>query len=339
MQPSSPADPQLVLGGIMRGAATLQAVAVAVRLRLPDVLAAGPRTPAELAAETGAAPAPLARLLRALATVGCFEARPEGAYALTPLSDVLREDHPRSARARLLAAAAPFAVEAWLRLEHSVRTGESAFVAAHGVSKWEYYAAHPADAATFDQAMLGRTQARIAPVLAAYDFAPFAHVVDVGGGRGHLLAGILARHANARGTLLDAPSVVPGSAPVLAAAGVTDRVAVVPGDFRQEVPRGGDLYVLSDILHDWGDDECQRILEKCAAAMEPNAKLLVVELLMPESHASPLVAWLDLLMLVEFGGGRQRTESELRTLFERSGLVLERVVPAGEVSVVEGRRC
>ncbi len=335
----SATDPHLALGGFLRGAATLQAIYAAVRLRVPELLATGAKTASDLAGETGCDPEALHRLLRALSTIGCFASREDGAFALTPLSDILRADHPRSARARLLAAGAPYAVEAWSRLDQSLLMGGSAFVAAHGMSKWEYYAAHPVAADTFDEAMLGRTRARIPSLLSAYDFSPYPRIVDVGGGRGHVLAAILAAHPKAEGTLFDSLSVVRGAGPVLAAAGVESRVAISGGDFRTAVPGGHDLYVLSDILHDWPDEDALGILRACVAGMNAGAKLLVVEVVMPERDVSPLIAWLDLLMMVEFGGGRQRTLPELSELLARAGLAAPRVIPAGDVSIVETSRC
>jgi hypothetical protein len=194
---------------------------------------------------------------------------------------------------------------------------------------FEYYRQHPEEGALFDAAMTAYT-AGIAPAVAtAYPFAELGTLVDVGGGRGELLAAILQAHPGLRGILFDLPHVVTGAKPLLEQAGVADRCEVVGGDFFREVPAGGDGYILKSIIHDWEDVRAEAILASCRRAMGAGGRLLLVERVIPETGEPPAdTLFLDLQMLVA-AGGLERTETEYRGLCARAGFRLTRVVPTG----------
>ena len=161
-------------------------------------------------------------------------------------------------------------------------------------------------------------------------------VVDVGGGRGALLAGILKAHPGVRGIVFDQPHVVAGARETLAAAGVADRCAVEGGDFFQTVP-AGDAYILKNVIHDWDDARATTILRHCRGAIGPNGKLLLVELLLPPRNTPSFAHWADLEMLVMTEGGRERTETEYAALYTAAGFRLSRVVPTESAfAIVEG---
>jgi ubiquinone/menaquinone biosynthesis C-methylase UbiE len=163
-------------------------------------------------------------------------------------------------------------------------------------------------------------------------------VVDVGGGRGLLLAGVLAANPRCHGVLYEQPEVIASADRWLQEAGVGDRCELVSGDFFESVPAGGDVYLLSHVIHNWDDAHAERVLANCCRAMTPDGRVVLVEALMPSKvELSPLVKLMDLNMLL-LCGGRQRTEAELAELLERAGLELARVVPAGGSSVVEAVR-
>jgi hypothetical protein len=181
--------------------------------------------------------------------------------------------------------------------------------------------------------MAGARPARIAALLSGYDFAAASLVVDVGGGRGQLLAAVLGRHAALRGVLYDLPAVVLEASALLASAGVAARCRVEGGSFLERVP-AGDTYVLSDILHDWPDEQCLAILRACRAAVAPGGRVLVIEYLLVPGATPPHVAWLDLQMMIEFGEGRQRSAEELSALFEATGFRLESVIGTSDIDIV-----
>ena len=228
-------------------------------------------------------------------------------------------DHPLSVAPLARMYGAPYEWRAWGELLHSVRTGENAATHALGTDVWEYRRRHPEEQEVFDAAMRTLSRAATPGILAAHDFARHRVLADVGGGTGALLASVLQAHPRLRGVLVDQPQVLAGAPAVLAAAGVTDRVTVVPGDFFAEVPDGADAYLLSRILHDWPDDDAAAILRRVRAVLSPDSVLLLHDAVLGPPDGDASVAFLDLMMLVS-AGGRERTEAEWRELFGAAGL-------------------
>src|SRR5262245_20849030 len=214
------------LRDLLDGYRVTQAIHVAVTLGVPDLLAEGPRTSAELAAATGSNEDALGRLLRALASVGVLREDDENRFALTELGDPLRFDSPDSvaAWAAYMGREAPW--HAWGALLHSVQTGENAFRHVHGADIWRYRAEHPEDSAAFDVAMGALTSRENQAMLDVLAFDRFEAIVDVGGGNGSLLAAVLAATPTARGAVFDLPHVVARAHAALEAAGVADRCEV-----------------------------------------------------------------------------------------------------------------
>ncbi|MFJ6567687.1 methyltransferase [Streptomyces sp. NPDC091292] len=315
-----------------------QAVSAAAELGLADALAAGPRPVADIAAATGTHAPSVYRLLRACADIGLFDERDEQVFSLTELGEALRDDSPTSLRHFAIWTGLPAERHAWAGLADAVRTGRTAFADVLGTPVWDYMGDHPDVLTVFDKAMTEASRQIISPVVAAYDFGAFSTVVDVGGGRGALLAAVLAANPATRGVLYDRPEVIASAGEPLRAAGVADRVDLVGGDFFASVPEGGDAYVLSNIIHDWDDDLSRRILGNCRDALADGGRVLLVEAVLPDRpRPTPTVSLMDLDMLV-VAGGRQRTAAEFDTLLGRSGLKLSRIVPGGHCGVVEAVR-
>lgn len=312
-----------------------QALSVAATLGVADQLVDGPRPVDELAAAVGADGPSLHRLLRALADVGVFEELDDRRFGPTELSDLLRRDTPGSLQAWAAMVGAPFHMRALAGLLGSVRTGEPAFERVHQQPAFEFFREHPEEGALFHDAMTGASSPPIAELMTAYDFAGARTVVDVGGGHGALLAAVLLAHPHLEGVVFDLPEVVTGALPTLEKAGVSDRASTVAGDFFETVPRGGDVHLLSNIIHDWDDEEAVDILANCRVALEPGGRILLGEAVLPDGPEPSLAKIIDVEMLV-MGSGRQRNESEYRDLFRRAGLELVGIGPSGPVfSVVE----
>jgi hypothetical protein len=328
-----PADAMLQL---TMGALVSQAISVIARLGVADVLAGGPQPVGEIAERVGAHSAALYRVLRALGDVGVVAELEDRQFALTPLGELLRSDVPGSLRGWATMVGMPFHRYPWTDLYESVQTGESAFDRVHGTKVFDYLAEHPEDAVIFDAAMTPISTNESVSLVEAYDFSRFSTIVDVGGGRGDLLAVILSANPHLQGVLFDVPTVAAGSHEDLSDAEVLDRCKVVSGDFFDSVPQGGDAYLLSAIIHDWSDDHAVEILSTCRAAMADNACMLLVEIVLPEGASPSMGKLADLEMLVMTAGGRQRTEAEHCALLGRAGLRLTRIVPStGMVSLVE----
>jgi hypothetical protein len=204
-----------------------------------------------------------------------------------------------------------------------------------GVSEYEYLANHPEDASHFNAAMIGYHGQEFSAIVDAYNFSGSGTVVDVGGGSGNLLGTILAVHPSLRGVLFERPQVVPEAEHNLKAAGVAERCKLVGGDFLEAVPGGGDVYIVSHCIHNWDEESCVRILSNCRRAMLPRGRLLIVEAVVRSGDEPDPAKILDLAMLV-VPGGEERSEDEYRTLVEKSGFRLTRVIPTRtSASIIE----
>jgi hypothetical protein len=318
-----------------------RALALAAKLGLADLMKDGPRRAADLAEATGTNAAALNRMMRLLASVGIFEERDAGSFALTPRGELLRSDVPGSMRSSVLLFAGIGIHDAWKELEYCVRTGEPAFrrTSPDG-DPFSAIAANPEQAKIFDEAMAAFAPVTAAAIAAAYDFSAFARVVDVGGGNGALLIGILGANPKLRGVVFDLPHAAEKARAKIAQAGLGARCDAIGGDFFKEVPGGADAYLIKHVIHDWNDERAAAILASVRRAMPPHAKLLIAEGVYPErivdSEASRGAAANDVNMLVATGG-RQRSEAEFSALYTSAGFRLNRIVPTpARLSIIEG---
>jgi hypothetical protein len=314
-----------------------RAVQVAATLGLSDLVAGEPRTAEELSEDTGTNPTALYRLMRALASSGIYRETDGRRFAQTPLSDLLRSDVPGSLRASAMSELGMVHYEAWGRLLQSVKTGEAAFERLFGMDPWQYLERHLDVAAVFDESMARLTEAVQRAVARVYDFGPYRKVVDVGGGQGRLLAGILEGNPHARGVLQDRAPVIEHARRALAHSPAGRRIDLVPGNFFESVPAGGDLYTLKWILHDWDDERALRILKNVRQAMAPGARVVLIECVLPEPNTPALGPLGDLNMMV-MTGGKERCASEFRELLAAAGLSLTDIYATDSpVSVIEAR--
>ena len=330
----APSPPRTLLDLIV-GSWVSQAIAVAARLGIADLLEDGSRPCSELAQATETHPDALYRLLRALASIGIFAEDEDGRFALTPLAEGLQTKAFASLRAYAVFAGEDSSWRAWGRLVHSVRTGECAFEHVFGTQLFDYFAQHPDAGQVFDAAMANRSSTEDRAVAATYT-VPRGTIIDVGGGRGSLIAAFLRRNAEARGILFDRPRVIEGAIATIREAGLADRCQLVSGDFFDRVPAGGDLYLMKKVIHDWDDSRAHAILANCRAVMNGNSRLVLLEAVILPGNAPAFGKLLDLQMLVQTPGGRERTEAEYRTLLSAAGLKLARIVPTDSpISIIE----
>jgi cyclopropane fatty-acyl-phospholipid synthase-like methyltransferase len=312
-----------------------QAIHVAAKLGIADLLADGPMSADALANATGAHPGGLYRLLRALTGFNIFAQDAEGRFELTPLAELL-QTNPRSKRAFALWSGG-VNYRLFGELEYSVMTGEPAFDHLFGTEFFDYLAQNPETGYLFDEFM-SRQTAPVGPVIAAYDFTGDNVVVDVAGGRGELVAAILAAHPEMRGVLIDEQRVIDGARRVLSAAGVADRCETICGDITKSVPQGGDVYILKSVVHSMTDHDAAQLLTKCKQAMNEGGKLLLVELVMPAGNEPHPARLMDLLMLAGTHGGYERTEEQFRALFADAGLQLTNLLHTKYAySIIEAR--
>ena len=333
--------PPMLLFQMATGFYLSRALYVAAKLGIADLLANGPRRFADLADESHTHAASLNRVLRLLASAGVFAEEADGHFALTPLGAGLRTGVPGSVRAAVLLFSGG-AQTAWSDLMYCVETGEPAYRRRGESDPFASLRQNPEESAIFDEAMSDFTKMVALAVAAAYDFSPLQTLIDVGGGNGALMIGILNATPHLRGAVFDRPEVVERARANLAHADLSGRCEAVAGDFFASVPSGGDAYLLKHVIHDWNDDRALAILTSCHRAMAPQCKLLIVEGIFPErvdqSLASRGAASNDVNMLV-CTGGRQRSETEFRELFAAAGFALTSIIPtAAQSSVIEGVR-
>jgi hypothetical protein len=321
---------------MIHGSKITQLLSVVAKLGIADLLRDGPKHSEELAQAVGAHPRTLYRVLRALASLGVFAEDQAQCFHLTPLANLLRAEVPESLRALAIVYGEEWIWHAEGALLYSVRTGKAAFHHVHGMSPFDYYRQHAEAAAGFNAAMTSVSGHEFAAIIAAYDFAGMATIVDVGGGHGALLAEILKTYPHMRGILFDLPAVVESAQPLLEAAGITARCTRVAGDFFQTLPGGGDAYILKRVIHDWDDAPAAAMLTQCRRAMPAHSRLLLMERVIPPGNAPSLGKLGDITMLLHYGG-LERTEAEYRGLLEVAGFTLVRIIPTqAPLSIIEG---
>ena len=323
----SESDDRLLIRQLGIGHRVARCLQVIAELGVADRLGEQPQSAESLSAAVGAHPQALARVLRLLAAYGVFEEI--GAYFRhTAASRLLRTDHPQSQRPLLRMAGTAFSWEAYGQLEHSIRTGEAAaaHIAPGGV--FERFATHPEEGRLFDEAMAAKSRDQVASVLDAYDFSGFKSIADIGGGRGHLLQAVLAANPEARGVLFDLPEVIE---PIASLA--SERLALCTGSFFTDPLPACDAYLLMTVIHDWADTEAAAILAAVRRAAPPQAKVLILEMLMPGAPGIHPAKILDIEMLV-MTGGRERTLAEYERLLDAASMRLIRVIRTRSPTVI-----
>lgn len=327
-------NPMACVTGIGLGYLYSAAMRAVVELRIPDLLADGPRTADELAAITATSSSHLRRVLRALAGCGLFVQSQSGRFGLTATGALLCTSHESSLRdAVLMMTSDPF-LEAGIHLLDALRSGGNAFEVLRGLSFFEYLCQTPTAAQIFHAGMANFATTENAPIAATYDFSPFSRVIDVGGGYGGFLRQILVRHPHLHGVLYDTPDVVRDQRH-LQLHDVSDRVTVVGGDFFTSIPSGADVCIVKRVLHDWSDQDCRRILRRCREAIDADGRILIIDALVQEDNQPSLVNGVDLLMLAA-SDGHERNDREFATLLASAGLALHRVIPTPSMlSIIE----
>jgi len=329
------APPQAAIMHIIADYWRSRAVYLAARLKLADAVGNSRPTLGAIAAATGTRPEALCRLLRALTAHGIFREEDDGTFSQTPLSEVLRSDTAGSMRAFAEVELGLDHYDSWREAETCLTQPGTAFERIFKMPIWRYYAEHPELESLFGEAMTNLTAIANAGVLGSYQFRTFNSAVDIGGGQGSFLAAILDSNPTAKGILFDLPSVIEDATKAEFVARLGSRIQPVGGDFFEQVPSGGDLYLLKFVLHDWDDANSVRILTNIRKAIAPSGRLAIVELVLPgrnETHIGPLM---DLNMMV-MTGGVERTGAEYGDLLARAGFRVERVAGTkSPFSVVE----
>lgn len=321
-------QPAMQLRELIFGAACAAAVRAAARLGVADALGERPTTAEELATAVRAEARPLDRLLRTLSCYGIFAETDDGKYVHTDMSRLLREDNPHSLRSISLWCTEPWTWDAWPRLDEAVRSGSNVFEGLYGKGFFQYlHQDAPESAEVFDRAMTTSSKQSAQDIAQLLDLTGASSVADIGGGQGHVLAGLLEKYPAMHGTLLDLPMVVANPDPRLREGGaLASRVRIVPGDCRQEVPVQADVYIIKNIL-EWDDESTRRTLHNVVGAARPGARVVIIENLVDDSPSMKFTTAMDLLLLLNVGGAKH-TRASLVSRMTDAGLKV------GELRVV-----
>jgi hypothetical protein len=324
--------------GLIMGAWPVQVIHVAVRLRLPDLMAGGETSATALAAATSSHPRTLRRLLRAMAALGLCRQIDRDHFELSAGGDVLRAGAEGSVRG----VALHYGERIWgamSQLDQSVKSGRPWRIS--GASGFEHMASDPGQMEMFHQSMADRTAPTARDMLQAYDFGRFRTLMDVGGSYGALLAAILQARPELTGQVFDLPTLKDASTAYLERMGVADRARFTGGSFFDQIAAGADAYMLKSIIHDWDDDEAVRILRNCASAAGSEGRVLVMDRIAPElasTDPADVVTFQGDLMMLTANGGLERTLKEFQAIYDAAGLRLESVTPtASGFAVMETR--
>jgi len=318
-------------------AACIYAVA---KLKIPDLLAAGPKPASELARACGVNGGALYRVLRAIASVGVFREAAPQVFENTALSEMLRSDIPGSARDTVLFLSDSLHLRVFAELMHSIETGETVFRKVTGMEPFDFFRHNDEENKAFNAAMASISANSVPPAVEAYDFGESGTLADIGGGHGTLMALILQKHLGLRGIVFDLPHVVAGAKARIEALGLASRCELVGGDFFEGVPIA-DNYVVKSIIHDWDESRAIAILQNCAKSMRgANGRIILLEQVIAAGNQPDSAKWIDMEMLT-MAGGRERSEVEYSELLAKAGLRLVRVVksasPYSAIEAVKAR--
>jgi len=336
--PSAPGVPAPDVFGqilmISRGYAPAACLHVAAKLKIADLLAAGPKPTSELAHATQTKEDALYRVLRALASIEVFRETTPRTFANTPLSEAIRSDARESARDSVLFMADQLHMNIYSELMHTVETGKPAFKKITGMEPFEFFHENEEENKAFNNAMTSISRQFIIPVVQGYSFGESGTLADIGGGHGALMAAVLQKHRGLQGIIFDLPHVAEGARPLVESLGLSSRCQIVGGDFFKSVPAAQN-YVMKSIIHDWEDEPAITILKNCASAMRGNGKVILLELVIDPGNDPAFGKWVDIEMLA-IAGGRERTEAEYAALLAKAGLRLARIVRTpSPVAVIE----
>jgi hypothetical protein len=322
-------DPVSTVLQIAGGHCLPRCLHVVADLGVADALDEAPRTAAQLAAAVGAQPDALGRVLRLLAAHGVFECRADS-FQHSPASRMLRTDHPQSLRALARMFGLPINWASWEALKYTVETGLPAAERIVPGGFWAYFAEHPEDSAIFNAAMAAKAHGQVAGIIGAYDFSGLHRIGDIGGGRGHLLRAVLDSSPEATGVLFDLPNVLREVSDL-----ASDRLTLQAGDFFKDPLPICDAYLLMEVIHDWADEQAVAILKSIRRPAPADAKLLLIEQIVPDDPGPHWTKTLDIHMLALLGG-RQRTREEYAALCAQAGFSLERQIDtAAGISILE----
>jgi hypothetical protein len=329
--------PELAIFDHSTGIASTALIGAAARHGIPDFLAKHGSSSAEAIASGLELNADAVhRSLRALSNMGIFSMSDDGKFDNNRLSRVLCSGLLGRGREWALYFSSGSNTAAWLDLARTVQTGESAFTRVHGMNVWDWFEAHPDEREMFAHCMMGVTVTDAPVVAALYPFAEVKRLCDVGGGRGTLLSEIVIRHPNVQGVLYDSPGVIESARELIAKRGVASRIELQAGSFFESVPGGCDAYLMKNILHDWDDATCTRLLSNVRKAASRGGRIILCESVVERCSRDLIGSKVDLQMMIACHNGRERSLEEFQTLLGAASFRYRRAYTFPTLSLIEG---
>ena len=292
------------------------------------------RTVGELASQCKVSSSALRRSLRLLCAWGIFSLESQDRLRHTPMSLLLRSDHPRTVRYVVRSLTASGSWRGWEAFTDALYE-KNPHQSVWGMGRFAHLAAHPLEGCWFDEYMARAGDNRHVHIAETYNFPVQGTVVDVGGGNGELLRQVLQRQPKLDAILFDQPDVISRLTPAELLEG---RIRPSGGSFFEAVPTSGDIYILTKVLHDWSDADATRILRTVRQSMSANARLLVNEVLLNSNpgEGNFMHYASDIQMMTMFDGARERTQEEFEALGRQAGLKLTKAISAGPIiSILE----
>ncbi|WP_203930571.1 methyltransferase [Virgisporangium ochraceum] len=310
------------------GMVSTSVLIAAIRLGLPEAVGDEPATAEALANKVGAEVDTLTRLLDALECRGVFVRTSDGRYGHNEVSRLLREDDPNSVSYLVQWIGHPLLWPLWPRLDESIRTGEAVFPSIYGKYVFDYiHEDDPAAGMVLGRGMTQASNHTSDAIARSLDLTDATVVADIGGGQGQLLKTVLEHHPAVRGVLFDLPPVVARAHADLRTGPLADRVEIVGGDCRAEVPVVADVYLVKNVL-EWDDESSVATLANVVASARPGARVVVIQSLTDHNPEPEVTTALDLLLLLN-GAGHKHSTGQVRALLERGGLRYVGVRPTG----------
>jgi len=304
----------------------MQPLFIAAELDIAGILRDGPLSAEQIARKTGTDAAALYRILRTLAGSGIFKELEGKRFAQNSRSGALLDGNG-SMRNMIIHHLGKINWEATGNLMHTVRTGENAFRGLHGTDIYPYLQKDHDEMMRFERSMSDLSALALDPVLARFDFSKYPAVADIGGGEGMLLARILESNPGIRGVVFDLPENAAKAAGFITSSGLGSRMGFMPGSFLEPFGLEADLYIMKNVLHNWGDADCRVILSNLRKTMPAGAVLLILEMLVPKPGIGSYARLVDMQMLATMPGGIERTAAEFKTLLSQSGFRLKKIIP------------
>jgi hypothetical protein len=313
----------------------LPSLRMAAELDIARLLEEHPMTIGQLAEKTGTNPEALMRVMRALCGEKIFRKGKNGTYKNTRLSRVLMEGKG-SIRHMIIQHLSTVNWSSFNEFPYTLHTGKSAFSKVYGTTIYDYLSEHPMESALFDRSMTNLSEISVEPILSVYNFSKYPLIADIGGGEGLLLSSILFKNKGCKGILFDLPEALRNSGNIFERFGLPERITVIPGSFFEKIPAGADLYVLKNIVHNWNDDDCVKILSGIRTAMPEHGKVLILEMIIDETNRSSFAKLIDIQMMIFMENGKERSKAEFQSIIEASGLSLNRIIPTiAPISILE----